>query len=92
MNALVLAAEGGWQEFHLGGTEWAILIFSALSAVLALAVGAYLFGCLMTLELYAKASGFQFLPSQFWASMPYIMAIVVLAVISFHPAAWSARR
>ena len=42
MNALVLAAEGGWQEFHLGGTEWAILIFSALSAVLALAVGAYL--------------------------------------------------
>ncbi len=36
----------------------------------------------MTLELYAKASGFSFLPSQFWASMPYMMAVVVLAVIS----------
>ena len=36
----------------------------------------------MTLELYAKASGFSFLPSQFWAAMPYIMAVVVLAVIS----------
>ena len=36
----------------------------------------------MTLELYAKASGFSFLPSQFWAAMPYIMAVVVLAVMS----------
>ena len=36
----------------------------------------------MTLELYAKASGFSFLPCQFWASMPYLMAIFVLAVMS----------
>jgi simple sugar transport system permease protein len=36
----------------------------------------------MTLELYAKASGFSFLPSQFWASMPYLMAIIVLAIMS----------
>jgi len=44
--------------------------------------GAYFFGLFMTLELYAKASGFSFLPSQFWASMPYLMAILVLAAMS----------
>ncbi|HEX9257969.1 MAG TPA: sodium-translocating pyrophosphatase [Acidimicrobiales bacterium] len=35
----VLAAEGGFQEFTLAGGEWAILIGSALTALLALAVG-----------------------------------------------------
>jgi K(+)-stimulated pyrophosphate-energized sodium pump len=34
-----LAAEGGYQVFHLGGGEWVILIGSALTALLALAVG-----------------------------------------------------
>ena len=38
MNNL-LAAEGGYQEFVLQGGEWAILIGSALTAVLAIAVG-----------------------------------------------------
>ena len=33
------AAEGGYQIFELGGTEWFWLIFSALSALLALGVG-----------------------------------------------------
>ncbi len=42
MISSVLAAEGGWQEFTLGGAEWAILAFSGLSALLAIAVGAYL--------------------------------------------------
>jgi len=35
----VLAAEGGYQEFVLGSTEWAWLVISALTAVVALAVG-----------------------------------------------------
>ncbi|MGE3619978.1 MAG: sodium-translocating pyrophosphatase, partial [Acidimicrobiia bacterium] len=35
----VLAAEGGYQEFVLKGGEWAILGFSALAALLAIAVG-----------------------------------------------------
>src|SRR5438094_7851191 len=35
----VLASEGGYQAFHLGGTEWFWLIFSAGTAVLALVVG-----------------------------------------------------
>ncbi len=35
----VLAAEGGYQSFELGGAEWFWLVFSAVSALLALAVG-----------------------------------------------------
>jgi len=41
MSAL-LAAEGGYQSFELGGGEWFWLIFSAATALLALAVGFYL--------------------------------------------------
>ena len=32
----VLASEGGYQAFHLGGTEWFWLIFSAGTAIVAL--------------------------------------------------------
>jgi K(+)-stimulated pyrophosphate-energized sodium pump len=35
----VLAAEGGWQSFDLGGAEWFWLLFSAGTALLAVAVG-----------------------------------------------------
>src|SRR5687767_6265726 len=35
----VLAAEGGFQEFTLGGAEWFWLIFSAGTALLAIAIG-----------------------------------------------------
>jgi K(+)-stimulated pyrophosphate-energized sodium pump len=35
----VLAAEGGYQEFHLAGGEWFWLLFSAVTALLAIAVG-----------------------------------------------------
>ncbi len=42
MISSILAAEGGWQEFTLGGAEWAILGFSGFSALLAIAVGVYL--------------------------------------------------
>src|SRR5690606_42007574 len=35
-------AEGGYQEFTLRGGEWFVLIGSALTAVLALAVGFFL--------------------------------------------------
>src|SRR3974390_2825613 len=39
---LSLAAEGGYQVFPLDGAAWFWLIFSAVSALLALAVGFYL--------------------------------------------------
>ncbi len=73
-----------WAEQMTAGRGWialALVVFSGWRAGRLLA-GAFFFGILMTLELYAKASGFSFLPSQFWAAMPYIMAVVVLAVIS----------
>ena len=38
----VLAAEGGYQQFSLSGGEWLILIGSALTALLAIAVGFFL--------------------------------------------------
>jgi K(+)-stimulated pyrophosphate-energized sodium pump len=38
----VLAAEGGYQAFELGGAEWFWLIFSAVTALLAIGVGVYL--------------------------------------------------
>jgi K(+)-stimulated pyrophosphate-energized sodium pump len=41
MSAL-WAAEGGYQSFELGGGEWFWLIFSAVTALIALAVGFYL--------------------------------------------------
>jgi K(+)-stimulated pyrophosphate-energized sodium pump len=39
MNHVLLAAEGGYQEFELGGAEMFWLFFSVATAVLALAVG-----------------------------------------------------
>ena len=80
-----------WAEQMTAGRGWialALVVFSGWRAGRLLA-GAYFFGILMTLELYAKASGFSFLPSQFWASMPYIMAVVVLAVMSAREVAGS---
>ncbi|MEA2932753.1 MAG: K(+)-stimulated pyrophosphate-energized sodium pump, partial [Actinomycetota bacterium] len=35
----LLASEGGFQDFHLGSTEWLWLYFSAATAILALLVG-----------------------------------------------------
>ena len=73
-----------WAERMTAGRGWialALVVFAGWRAG-RLIGGAYFFGLFMTLELYAKASGFSFLPSQFWASMPYLMAILVLAVMS----------
>ena len=84
-----------WAEQMTAGRGWialALVVFSGWRAGRLLA-GAYFFGVLMTLELlYAKASGFSFLPSQFWASMPYIMAVAVLAVMSARAVTSAKRR
>ncbi|MEX0865021.1 MAG: sodium-translocating pyrophosphatase [Acidimicrobiia bacterium] len=42
MNQWTLAAEGGWQDFTLGSTEWMWLWIAAATAVLALIVGVIL--------------------------------------------------
>lgn len=73
-----------WAEGMTAGRGWialALVVFAGWRSG-RLLLGAYFFGIFMTLELYAKASGFSFLPSQFWASMPYLMAVVVLALMS----------
>jgi simple sugar transport system permease protein len=73
-----------WAEQMTAGRGWialALVVFAGWRSGRLLA-GAYFFGLFMTLELYAKASGFSFLPSQFWAAMPYLMAIIVLAIMS----------
>ena len=73
-----------WAEQMTAGRGWialALVVFSGWRSG-RLLLGAYFFGLFMTLEFYAKASGFSFLPSQFWASMPYLMAVIVLAFMS----------
>jgi K(+)-stimulated pyrophosphate-energized sodium pump len=42
MNLAILASEGGYQEFTLGGGEKLVLLLSGISALLAIAVGFYL--------------------------------------------------
>jgi len=73
-----------WAEKMTAGRGWialALVVFAGWRAGRLLA-GAYFFGVLMALELYAKAAGFSFLPSQFWAAMPYLMTVIALALIS----------
>ncbi len=73
-----------WAEKMTAGRGWialALVVFAGWRTGRLLA-GAYFFGILMALELYAKASGFSFLPSQFWAAMPYAMTVVALSFIS----------
>jgi simple sugar transport system permease protein len=79
-----------WAERITAGRGWialALVVFASWKAG-RLLLGAYFFGVLMWLELNAKAGGLSFIPfaetipSQFWAAMPYLMTVVVLALIS----------
>jgi len=76
-----------WAEGLTGGRGWiaiALVVFSGWKPGRLLA-GAYFFGLLGTLELYAKASGTVFtalLPSEGWAALPYLATVVALAIIS----------
>lgn len=83
-----------WAERMTAGRGWialALVVFAGWKTG-RLLIGAYLFGVLMWLELFAKAGGFgssiaalKAIPSQFWAAMPYLMTVVVLAIISSRP-------
>lgn len=75
-----------WVERLTSGRGWialALVVFSAWKPFRLLA-GAYLFGLIATMELYAKAAGgpFRILPSELWASLPYLATIAVLVLIS----------
>ncbi len=75
-----------WVERLTSGRGWialALVVFAAWKPFRLLA-GAYLFGLIATMELYAKAAGgpFRILPSELWASLPYLATIAVLVLIS----------
>lgn len=75
-----------WVEGLTSGRGWialALVVFAAWKPYRLLA-GAYLFGLIATMELYAKAAGgpFRILPSELWASLPYLATILVLVLIS----------
>ncbi|HWA19808.1 MAG TPA: ABC transporter permease [Devosia sp.] len=83
-----------WAERMTAGRGWialALVVFAGWKTG-RLLIGAYLFGVLMWTEGFAKGGGFsaflpiaQSIPSQFWAAMPYLMTVVVLAIISSRP-------
>jgi ABC-type uncharacterized transport system permease subunit len=73
-----------WVERLTAGRGWialALVVFAAWKPFRLLA-GAYLFGLVMALEIYAKSGGVRILPSELWAAMPYLATIIVLVLIS----------
>jgi simple sugar transport system permease protein len=75
-----------WAERMTAGRGWiavALVVFASWRPFRLLA-GAYLFGLVMTMELYAKAGGgpLSSIPSELWAALPYLATVVVLVLIS----------
>jgi len=82
-----------WAERLTAGRGWialALVVFAAWRPF-RLFGGAYLFGLVMTIELYTKASGgTKNVPSEFWAALPYLATIAVLVLISLRRSGHSA--
>jgi ABC-type uncharacterized transport system permease subunit len=75
-----------WAERMTAGRGWiavALVVFASWRPFRLLA-GAYLFGLVMTMELYAKAGGgpLAAIPAELWAALPYLATVVVLVLIS----------
>jgi len=75
-----------WAERMTAGRGWiavALVVFASWKPFRLLA-GAYLFGLVMTTELYAKAGSgpLAAIPSELWAALPYLATIIVLVLIS----------
>lgn len=84
---LSLAYTPMWVEDMTAGRGWialALVVFSAWQPW-RLLLGAYLFGGITILQLYAQGSGFGAVPTQFLAMLPYLATILVLTVISSRP-------
>ena len=72
-----------WIENMTGGRGWialALVVFSTWNPVKVL-IGAMIFGGITILQLHMQALGLR-IPVQFLSSLPYIMTIIVLVVIS----------
>jgi general nucleoside transport system permease protein len=80
-----------WAEEMTAGRGWialALVVFSAWRPW-RLLLGAYLFGGVTILQLYAQGSGLFHLPAQLLSMLPYLATIVVLTIISAGP--WRSR-
>lgn len=76
-----------WVQEMTAGRGWialAIVVFAAWRPWRAL-VGAYLFGGITILQLYAQGAGFLTVPSQVFSMLPYLATILVLVIISAGP-------
>jgi len=80
---LSLAYTPQWIENMTGGRGWIALALVVFSTWLPkrVAVGAYLFGTVWIMGLYVQAAGIG-IPSQFLSSLPYLVTIVALVIIS----------
>ena len=75
-----------WADGLIAGRGWiavALVVFGCWRAH-RVALGAYLFGAVSLLELSIQGLGLA-IPSQFLSATPYIVTIVILAVISRNP-------
>ena len=80
-----------WVEEMTAGRGWialALVVFAAWRPW-RLLLGAYLFGGVTILQLYAQGSGLFHLPAQLLSMLPYLATIVVLTIISAGP--WKGR-
>ncbi|MEZ5826209.1 MAG: ABC transporter permease [Geminicoccaceae bacterium] len=88
---LSLAVTPMWVEGMTAGRGWialALVVFASWRPWRVLA-GAYLFGGMSILQLYAQGSGGIDIPSQVFTMLPYIATILVLTIISAGP--WRGR-
>lgn len=75
-----------WAERMTAGRGWiavALVVFASWRPF-RLALGAYLFGLVMTLELHVKTAGgvLAAIPSELWTALPYLATVAVLVLIS----------
>ena len=80
-----------WVEEMTAGRGWialALVVFAAWRPW-RLLLGAYLFGGVTILQLYAQGSALLHLPAQFLSMLPYLATILVLTIISAGP--WKGR-
>ncbi len=83
---LTLAYTPLWADGLVAGRGWIViaLVVFGMWQPLRIAVGAYLFGAVSLLELFIQGQGFA-IPSQLMSAMPYIITIIILAIMSRNP-------
>lgn len=83
---LSLAYTPLWAEGLVAGRGWIVvaLVVFGMWRPLRIALGAYLFGAVSLLELFIQGLGYS-IPSQLLSALPYIITIIILALISRNP-------